>query len=388
MRTKGGMRNKRAMRIRFGMAMLLATTLAAPAMAGSVNSKPFGTMADGIAIQAVTLANGHGMKVTIMTLGAAVQSVIMPDRSGHPADIALGYDTLQGYLTTPNYFGATVGRVANRIARGQFTLDGKSYQVPVNDGQNSLHGGTKGFDKVVWSVVSTKGGDRPSVTLRYVSPDGDQGYPGKLTATATYSLDDKDELAIDYSAVTDAPTVVNISNHTYWNLDGEGSPAGAMGLKLTIPAATFTPTDATAIPTGEFRSVAGTPFDFRQPTAIGLRVRDGRDAQLRYGRGYDHNWVVSRTPPKGMQMMARVEDPLSGRTMELFSDQPGLQFYSGNFLDGTITGKSGHIYREGDAIVLEPQMFPDAPNHPSFGSIRLAPGQTYHNHILYRFSTH
>ena len=373
---------------KLGTGLVIATALAAPACAGSVERKPFGQMPSGAAVEEITLANAHGLRVTILTLGASVQSVEVPDRTGTLADVVLGYDTLEGYIAKPNYFGATVGRVANRIAKGQFALNGKSYQTPVNDGANALHGGTKGFDKVVWTIVSTKAGARPSVTLRYVSPDGDQGYPGTLTTTATYSLDDSGNLSIDYGATTDKPTIVNLSNHTYWNLNGEGSVAGAMGLKMTIPAEAYTPTDAGAIPTGELRPVAGTPFDFRAPTAIGLRVRDGHVEQMRYGRGYDHNWVVSRTKPKGMQLMAHVEDPLSGRVMEVLSDQPGLQFYSGNFLDGTITGKAGHIYREGDAIVLEPQMFPDTPNRPAFGSVRLDPGQTYANHIVFRFSAH
>lgn len=373
---------------KLGTGFVLAAALAAPATAGSIERKPFGQMPDGTAVEAITLANAKGMKATILTLGASMQSFIVPDRTGKPGDVVLGYDDLAGYIAKPNYFGATVGRVANRIANGRFTLDGKTYQTPVNDGPNALHGGTKGFDKVVWTIVSTKGGAKPSVTLRYVSPDGDQGYPGTLTATATYSLDDQGDLVIDYGATTDKSTVVNLSNHTYWNLDGEGSVAGAMGLKMMIPAAAYTPTDAAAIPTGEMRPVAGTPFDFRTPTAIGSRVRDGRDEQLRFGRGYDHNWVVSKTKPKAMQLMARVEDPITGRVMEVLSDQPGLQFYSGNFLDGTITGKSGHIYREGDAIVLEPQMFPDTPNNPAFGSVRLDPGQTYANHIVFRFSAH
>ncbi len=371
---------------KLGTGLVIVAALAAPAAAGSVERRPFGQMPGGDAIETITLANAHGLRATILTLGATVQSVIVPDRTGKPADVVLGYDTLAGYIAKPNYFGATVGRIANRIAKGQFTLDGKRYQTPVNDGVNALHGGTKGFDKVVWTVISTKGGARPSVTLRYVSPDGDQGYPGTLTSTATYSLDDQGNLSVDYGATTDKPTVVNLSNHTYWNLNGEGSVAGAMGLKMTIPAEAYTPTDAGAIPTGELRPVAGTPFDFRAPTAIGLRVRDGHDEQLRFGRGYDHNWVVSRAKPAAMQLMAHVEDPLSGRVMEVLSDQPGLQFYSGNFLDGTITGKAGHIYREGDAIVLEPQMFPDTPNRPAFGSVRLDPGQTYANHIVFRFS--
>lgn len=371
---------------KWGTGLVLAAAWAAPALAGDVQRKPFGQTPDGTAVEAITLSNDRGVTATILTLGASVQSVIVPDRTGKRADIVLGYDDLAGYIAMPNYFGSTVGRVANRIAKGRFVLDGRSYQTPVNNGLNALHGGTRGFDKIVWTVVSTQAGARPSVTLRIVSPDGDQGYPGTLTAAATYSLDDQGELSVDYTATTDRPTIVNLSNHTYWNLNGEGSAAGAMGLKMTIPAAAYTPTDASLIPTGEIRSVAGTPFDFRTPTTIGLRVRDGRDQQLRFGRGYDHNWVVSRARPQGMQLMARVEDPLSGRVMEVLSDQPGLQVYSGNFLDGTITGKSGHIYREGDAIALEPQMFPDTPNRPEFGSVRLNPGQTYANHIVFRFS--
>jgi aldose 1-epimerase len=225
------------------------------------------------------------------------------------------------------------------------------------------------------------------VTLRYVSPDGDMGYPGALTVTATYSLDEKNQLTIDYKATTDKPTVVNLSNHAYWNLAGEGSPRGAMGLLLTIPADHYSPTDKGAIPTGEFRPVQGTVFDFRKPTAIGARVRDASDEQIVFGKGYDHNWVVARTLSATPRLLARVEDPVSGRVMEMLSNQPGLQFYSGNFLDATTVGKSGKLYRQGDAIVLEPQMFPDTPNRPEFGSVRLDPGQTYHNLIVLRFST-
>ncbi|WBO23236.1 aldose epimerase family protein [Sphingomonas abietis] len=372
-------------------AALLATCLTAGFAAGSATATTvarhaFGTMADGRTVEAITLANSHGMSATIITLGASVQSVIVPDAQGNKADVVLGYDDLKGYADKPNFFGATVGRVANRIAKGQFTLDGQSYQLPLSDGPNSLHGGTKGFDKVLWQLVSATPGPVAKVVLRYVSPDGDQGYPGTLTTTATYSLDEKGDLAVDYSATTDKPTIVNISNHTFWNLAGEGSPRNAMAQRLTIPADEYSPTDATAIPTGEFRKVAGTVFDFRKPTPVGDRVRDGSDIQIRYGRGYDHNWVVSRKAAAAPRVMARVEDPVSGRTLEVISAQPGIQFYSGNFLDGTIIGKSNHVYRGGDAIVLEPQMFPDTPNHPAFGSIRLDPGQTYTNHIVFRFS--
>jgi aldose 1-epimerase len=325
------------------------------------------------------------MTVKLISLGAGVQAIQAPDRHGRSADVVLGYDTLEGYLTKPNFFGSTVGRVANRIAKGRFTLDGKTYQTPVNDGPNSLHGGTKGFDKVVWSVLDTKSGPSASVTFQYVSPDGDQGYPGKLTTTATYALNERNELTVDYRATTDRPTVVNLSNHTYFNLAGEGAPQGALEEQLTIPAQAFTPVDATLIPTGEFKPVAGTPFDFRTPKTILRQVRDGRDPQLVYGRGYDHNWVIAKTVATEPRLLVRVEDPASGRKLEILSNQPGLQFYSGNFLDGTIVGKSGHIYREGDAIVLEPQLFPDTPNQPAFGSARLDPGQTYRNLIIYRF---
>jgi aldose 1-epimerase len=347
----------------------------------------FGKLPDGQVVEAVTLANHHGMKARIIAYGASIQSLIVPDRAGRPADVALGYPDIGLYLAHPAYLGATVGRVANRIAKGRFTLDGKTYQVPVNDGPNSLHGGTKGFDKVLWAVVDVKSGPRASATLRYVSPDGDMGYPGTLTVTATYALDETNRLSVEYRATTDRTTVVNISNHAYWNLAGEGSADGAMGHLLTIPADSYSPTDATAIPTGEFRPVAGTVFDFRKATPIGLRVRDASDRQVVFGRGYDHNWVVARRLSKAPRLLARLEDPKSGRVMRLLSNQPGLQFYSGNFLDATTSGKAGRLYREGDAVVLEPQMFPDTPNRPEFGSVRLEPGQTYRNVIVWEFST-
>lgn len=364
-----------------------AALLATGAQATSTKRSTFGTLPDGRAVPAVTLTNGHGVSATVIAYGASLQSFILPDRNGHKADIVLGYDNLDQYLKQPQYFGATVGRFANRIAKGQFTLDGKAYQVPVNNGPNSLHGGTQGFDKVLWTVSKVSDGPTASVTLRYVSKNGDQGYPGTMTVDATYSLDEQDRLTIDYRATTDAPTIVNISNHTYWNLSGEGSSNGAMGEVLTIPADSFLPTDATSIPTGEFKPVAGTVFDFRTPHVIGERVRDARDQQIAFARGYDHNWVIGRKVTPDQHLMAKVSDPASGRGFELWSNQPGLQFYSGNFLDGTSYGKSHQLYREGDAIVLEPQLFPDTPNHPEFGSGRLAPGQVYRNTITYRFST-
>lgn len=356
------------------------------ASAGEAVRAEFGKMADGRAVEAVTLTNDAGVTVRIINLGAAIQSVIVPDRNGVMADVALGYPSLTGYLAKPEFFGVTVGRVANRIAGGRFTLDGVTYQTSRNDGENALHGGAKGFDKVLWEIVDVKSGPEASVTLRYVSPDGDQGYPGALTATATYSLTEDNALSVDYGATTDKTTVVSLSNHGYWNMAGEGAAAGAMGNVLTIPAAEYTPTDAAAIPTGEFRSVEGTVFDFRTPTAVGARVRDASDEQIVFGRGYDHNWVISRERSPEPRVIATLEDPVSGRTLELISDQPGLQFYSGNFLNGTVIGKAGHLYREGDAIVLEPQAFPDTPNRPEFGSVRLEPGQHYRNHMVFRFS--
>jgi aldose 1-epimerase len=344
----------------------------------------FGSLPDGSAVEAITVSNGKGMCVTVITLGASIQSLLARDRNGAAGDVVLGYPDLDGYFGKPEYFGATVGRVANRIAEGRFTLDGKTYQTPVNDGPNALHGGTTGFDKVLWTVLEATAA---SVTLRYVSPDGDQGDPGTLTATAVYSLSEDDVITVAYTATTDRPTVVNLSNHTYWNLAGEGSAETAMGHLLTIAADHYLPTDAAAIPTGEIRPVKGTPFDYRRPTAISARVRDASDQQILFGKGYDHNWVIDRRVAEEPRLMARIEEPTSGRAMDVWSNQPGLQFYSGNFLDATVVGKGGKLYRQGDAIVLEPQMFPDTPNRPEFGSVRLEPGQTYRNIIQFRFST-
>jgi aldose 1-epimerase len=366
------------------LAVLLAAT---PAHASEARKSVFGTLPDGRSVAAVTLSNSHGVSATVIAYGATLQSLVMPDRSGKRADVALGYDNIQQYLDKPQYFGGTVGRFANRIASGRFTLDGKAYRVPVNNGPNSLHGGTVGFDKVLWAVTRVSSGPTALVSMRYVSPDGDQGYPGTMTVDATYSLDERNNLTIDYRATTDKPTIVNISNHAYWNLQGEGSPGGAMGHIVTIPAGTYLPTDSTAIPTGEFKPVAGTVFDFRTPHPVGERVRAAADQQIVFGRGYDHNWVIGRRVTPGLHLMARVSDPASGRGFELWSNQPGLQFYSGNFLDGTSFGKSRQLYREGDAIVMEPQIFPDTPNHPEFGSARLGPGEVYHNVIVYRLTT-
>ena len=306
-----------------GTALCLAVcALPGAALAGSAARAEFGRLPDGRTVEAVTLRNDHGVTARIMTLGASLQSLTLPDRHGTMADVVLGYPDAATYVTKPQYFGATVGRFANRIAKGRFTLDGKPYQLPINDGPNSLHGGTKGFDKVLWTITQVTQGPTPSVTLRYVSPDGDQGYPGTLTVDATYTLDDSNALTIDYRATTDAPTLVNISNHTYWNLGGEGS-GSVLDDVLTIPAEEFTPVDATLIPTGQFRAVAGTDYDFRQGKPIGRDIRDGKEPQLLQGRGYDMNWVVSRHKADKARLVARVADPHSGRVLSLYSAQPG-----------------------------------------------------------------
>ena len=364
-----------------------ALVAATPALGAEASQSTFGKMPDGRSVPAVTLTNANGISAKVIALGATLQSVVMPDRDGKKADVALGYDNLSDYIDTPQYFGSTVGRFANRLAGGRFKLDGKTWQTPINNGANALHGGTLGFDKVLWEVTSVKSGPTASVTLRYVSPDGDQGYPGTMTVDAIYSLDDNNDLRIEYVATTDRPTIANITNHAYWNLSGEGSANGAMGHVVTIPAEHYLPTDSGAIPTGEYRPVAGTVFDFRKPTAIGDRVRDASDEQIVFGRGYDHNWVIGRKVTAEQHLMARVEDPASGRGFELWSNQPGLQMYSGNFFDATSHGKSKKIYRMGDALVMEPQIFPDAPNQKNFPNARLAPGETYRNVMTYRFTT-
>jgi aldose 1-epimerase len=367
------------------LSLICALSLAPPVtQAADYARASFGKLADGRAVEAITLRNGKGVTAAVMTYGAALQSLLMPDRDGKPADVTLGYSSLDGYLTKPEYFGATVGRFANRLADGRFTLDGKVYQTPRNDHGNSLHGGERGFDKVLWEVVEVKRGDTASVRMRYVSKDGDQGYPGTLTVFATYSLNESNELRIEYTATTDRATIANITNHAYWNLAGEGAAVGAMGHVLTIPADRYTPVNDKLIPTGVLQPVANTVFDFRKPQPIGARVREARDPQIVYGKGYDHNFMIASDVSKEPRLVARVEEPTSGRGFELWSNQPALQFYSGNFLDGTVIGKSGRAYRQGDAMVLEPQLPPDVPNQPKLGSARLEPGATYRNVLVYR----
>lgn len=359
---------------------------AASAFAAEAQTGDFGTLADGTRIEAVELTNRHGVSARIITLGATLQSLRVPDAHGASADVVLGYDEPQQYLDQPQYFGASVGRYANRIAHGRFTLDGKDFELPVNDGPNHLHGGPRGFDKAVWTLAKAESGSPARAVFTYVSPDGEQGYPGRLEVTAIYTLSEDNELAIEYRAVTDAPTIVNVTNHSYFNLAGASGDQSILDHLLTLFADRFTPVDATLIPTGERRAVAGTPFDFREAKRIGSDIRDGESEQLRFGRGYDHNFIVNGEAGE-LRPAARLVDPGSGRVMELLVTAPGVQFYSGNFLDGTTVGKGGRIYRQGDALCLEPQVFPDAPNHADFPSARLDPGDTYVNRMVLRFST-
>jgi len=359
---------------------------ASAAYAADAKREDAGKLKDGTTIEAITLSNAKGVSARVLSYGATLQSLKGPDRTGKIADVVLGYDDAAAYESRPNFFGVTVGRYANRIAGGKFTIDGKTYQLPLNDKTNSLHGGGKGFDKQVWRVVSVNSGPSASVVFALTSPDGDSGYPGKLDVKVTYSLDESGALTIQYDAATDKPTVVNMTNHAIFNLAGEGSPTGAMGHLLTIPAKAFTPVDAKLIPTGELKPVEGTVFDFRKARLIGQDLRDGRDEQIRFGLGYDHNFALDKGVTATPQLAARLEDPASGRVLEVLSTEPGVQFYTGNFLDGTLYGKSGHLYRQGDGIALEPQKFPDAPNKPGFVSARVDPGKPYRHVMVYRLS--
>jgi aldose 1-epimerase len=326
------------------------------------------------AVDVYTLTNSNGIEVRIMTYGAALVSIKTADRAGHLQNILLGFDSLEPYLAGVPYFGATVGRYANRIAQGRFTLDGKTYQLPINDGPNSLHGGPRGFDKRLWQAQPLQTARGQELRLTYVSPDGEAGYPGELTAHAVYRLSDDDSLSIEYSATTTAATPVNLANHAYFNLTGDPHRTILQHV-LRIDADRFTPVDGTLIPTGELRAVAGTPFDFREPHVIGGRIA-ADDEQLRLGRGYDHNWVLRPDPDGKPRLAAVLTDPDSGRSLEVRTTQPGLQFYSGNFLDGKPSG-SGTVFAHRTGLCLETQHFPDSPNHPAFPPTILRPGEHY-----------
>jgi aldose 1-epimerase len=372
------------------LAAVLLAAIAPTACGGSrqtmrrtrITQGSFGTTADGKAVDLFTLTNAHGLEVRAMTYGATIVSLRVPDRKGSLDDIVLGYPSITGYLEKSPYFGAIVGRYGNRIARGRFTIDGTTYRLATNDGPNHLHGGLRGFDKVVWSAEPSQSDSQASVALSYVSPAGEEGYPGTLHARVTYTLTDRNELMVEYLATTDRPTPVNLTQHSYFNLAGAGT-RDILGHELMIAADRYTPVDSTLIPTGEIAPVEGTPFDFRTATAIGARI-DRDDVQLKRGRGYDHNWVLNRAG-SGLVHAARATEPTTGRTLDVFTTEPGIQFYAGNFLDGTITGKDDRVYRHRYGFCLETQHFPDAPNHPNFASTVLRPGQQYQSTTVFRF---
>lgn len=344
-----------------------------------VTKQPFGKTTDGTPVEIYTLKDAN-TEIRIMTYGGIIQSVKIPDKKGRVADVVLGFDSLEGYEKNPSpYFGALIGRYANRIGNGEFKLDGHTYTLPKNDHGNTLHGGTVGFDKVVWKAKEIPGG----IELLHVSPDGDQGFPGTLTAIVKYTLDGG-TLHIDYSASTDKDTVVNLTNHSYWNLSGQGNGT-ILHDELKVNATDFTPVNAKLIPTGVLEPVVGTPFDFRKLTAIGSRINDNNQ-QLKYAGGYDFNWVLNKARG-AFGEAAEVYDPTSGRVLSVWTTQPGIQVYTGNFLDGTIHGKDGKAYVHRGAIALETQHYPDSPNHPKFPSTELKPGQHYHQVTEFRFST-
>ncbi|MFJ7147874.1 aldose epimerase family protein [Streptomyces sp. NPDC100445] len=344
--------------------------------------EPFGTLADGTKVHRWSLENG-GTRLKVLSYGGIVQSLEIPDRHGRHADVVAGFGDIADYEAKSPYFGALIGRYGNRIGKGRFTLDGTTHQLSVNDGVNHLHGGAKGFDKHVWHVEPFTEGSDVGLHLHYTSVDGEMGYPGTLRAKVTYTLTRHGDWRIDYEATTDRATIVNLTSHVYWNLAGEGS-GSIEDHELTIAAARFTPTDAGLIPTGELAGVAGTPFDFRRGKPVGRDLRAGHEQQV-LAKGYDHNWVLDKGVTARPEHVATLRDPRSGRTLRIATDQPGLQFYSGNFLDGTLTGTGGRTYRQGDALCLETQHFPDSPNHPHFPSTVLRPGRTYRTSTIHTF---
>lgn len=348
---------------------------------GGVRREPFGNAPDGQPVELITLTNTRGMELRVMTWGATITALRVPDRSGALGDVVLGYDSLGGYLASSPYFGAVVGRYGNRIAKGRFSLGGQAYSLATNNGPNHLHGGVQGFDKVTWGAETFERDSARGVTFRYVSKDGEEGYPGTLTVAVTYTLTDANEVDIAYEATTDKATPVNLTQHSYFNLAGSGD---ILGHELMLAADRFTPVDSTLIPTGELASVAGTPFDFTSAHLVGERIGADHE-QVRFGGGYDHNFVLNRADT-GLVLAARLRDPASGRILEVRTTEPGVQFYSGNFLDGSITGKGGIVYRHRSGLCLETQHFPDSPNQPAFPSTILEPGQAYRSRTLWTFA--
>ncbi|MFE1460239.1 aldose epimerase family protein [Streptomyces nigra] len=366
---------------------LTAATLGSAHATGNGAAAPvrsfFGVLPDGTKVHSWSLANG-GTRMKVLSYGGVVQSLEVPDRRGRLANVSLGFRSLDDYVASSPYFGALIGRYGNRIGKGRFTLDGRTYQVDVNDGENSLHGGAQGFDKRVWDVEPfTKGAD-VGLHLHLTSRDGEMGYPGTLRVKVTYTLTRYGDWRIDYAATTDKPTVVNLTSHVYWNLAGEGS-GSIEGHRLKIDGSRYTPVDAGLIPTGEQARVAGTPFDFRRAKTVGEDLRTAHQ-QLLYGQGFDHNWVLDKGISPRPEWAATLQDPSSGRTLRIATTEPGLQFYSGNFLDGTLVGTGGRVYRQGDGLCLETQHFPDSPNRPSFPSTVLRPGQTYRSTTVHSFT--
>ena len=351
----------------------------------TISKEPFGSV-DGQAVDRYTLKNCHRMEVKILTYGGILQTISVPDRKRKVANVTLGFDNLADYVAKSPYFGCITGRYANRIAKGRFTLDGTTYQLAINNPPNHLHGGNKGFDKRVWAATTFRRSRTVGLVLTYTSPAGEENYPGTLTTRVTYTLTEKNEIVMDYHATTNAPTIVNLTNHAYWNLAGEGT-SDIYDHVLKLNAHHYTPVDPTLIPTGAIDPVAGTPLDFTKATPIGDRIREGF-SQLVIGRGYDHNWVLNRPDPndKSLILAARVREPTSGRVLSIYTTEPGIQFYSGNFLDGTLLGTSGRMYRQGDGFALETQHYPDSPNHPNFPSTVLRPGQVYETRTIYQFS--
>ena len=378
--------------LRSGMGLLLALTLANvmcsadPASKSSVKVQPFGAIASGEKTDLYVLTNSRGMTVAITTYGATVQSIKVPDRAGKFADVVLGFDTPKEYEDGTAHIGGTIGRYANRIAHGTFTLAGKTYTLPKNNGENTLHGGVLGFDKRIWAAKEVASKEGVAVEFTYASADGEEGFPGTMTLTVTFTLlKAKNELRIDYSASTDKQTVVNLTNHSYFNLAGQGN-GDILSQTVQLNATKFTPVDSGLIPTGELRDVKGTPFDFRRPTAIGERINES-DEQLKLGRGYDHNWVLDRkTGFSGIELAAVARDRKSGRVLEVLTTEPGIQLYTGNFLDGTAHGKGGKVYEQRYAFCLETQHFPDSPNHAGFPSTTLFPSKPFHSTTILRFS--
>ena len=355
----------------------------------TITKADFGKTPEGQPVEIYTLQNAKGATARIITYGGIVQSLCMPDKNGKLADVVLGFDTLDGYtkdsyVKACPYFGALIGRYGNRIGGAKFTLAGQTYTLATNNNGNMLHGGWKGFDKVVWTAKPSVGVHGPQLVLAYLSKDGEEGFPGNLEVTAIYTLTEDNALKLEFSAKTDKPTVVNLTHHSYFNLAGQGN-GDILGAVVYINSDKTTPVDAGLIPTGAIADVTGTPFDFRTPTSIGARINDPNTV-LQYGPGYDHNWVINK-PFGQFGLQARVLEPPSGRVLEVWSDEPALQFYAGNFLDGTLTGKGGKVYQRRSAFCMEPQHYPDSPNKANFPSVELKPGQTFHNTITYKFST-